>query len=116
MRMKKLLKKLLRISPIILFFGIIIYSVTITHFEKKHFFESKLNTIVIKKKNNLTGGRTYDYITRNNIVITIGKSDCSNLELGDSIVKKANNWEFDIFKRDINGEFKFYRSCNYISP
>ena len=105
-------KKLWIFFPIILFFGIIIFFESKSYFERKHFFERKLNTLVFKKKGNWSGGRSYDYLTKNKIVITLIKSDSIILELGDSIVKKANSWDFEIYKSDITGQYRFHKIYN----
>jgi len=36
-----------------------------------------------------------------------------NIEIGDSIVKSSNNWDFKVYKRSLNGSYEFYKLYDY---
>ena len=112
MKLKKIVVKIFRLCPLILLLGVVVFDIIRTHHKKMIFFKSELATIVVKKKNNLTGGRTYDYITKNKIVLTIPSQDSNNVEIGDSVVKNKNSWQFDLYKKNKKGEYNFYKRCH----
>ena len=112
MKLKKIVVKIFRLYPLILLLGVVVFDIIRTHHKKMIFFKSELATIVVKKKNNLTGGRTYDYITKNKIVLTIPSQDSNNVEIGDSVVKNKNSWQFDLYKKNKKGEYNFYKRCH----
>ena len=105
-------KKAWRLIIIITPLSLIIFFETKAYFERKTFFKNPLNTTINKIENNSSGGRSYDYITKNNIVITLlelaGKS--LDLNIGDSVVKAVNSWQFDIYRKDENNlNYFFYK-------
>lgn len=107
-------KKKWQLFIIILVFGMILFFQLKANFEKKQFFKSKLNTVIVQIKNNFTFGRSYDYVTKDKIIITFINSGDSNLKLKDSIIKESNNWEFIVFRIDEFGsDYKFYKKYNY---
>lgn len=103
------LKPLLKSWPIVLFILIIVYSIVSRKVIDKNFFESKLNTVVVKKENNLTGGRSYDYVTRSGITIRVFRPDCLEIEIGDSVVKTEKSWNFSIYKKNHFSGYEFYK-------
>jgi hypothetical protein len=77
---------------------------------EKIFFKNKLNTVVVDIENNWSGGRSYNYITKNHIVFALLNYESTNLRIGDSIVKEKNSWEFDVFRYDsIADSFYYYK-------
>jgi len=75
--------------------------------EKKELYKTQLENKIIKIKNNWSGGRSYDYITDNDIVITILNSD--TLRIGDSISKPANAKNLDVYRKSKNGQYEFFK-------
>lgn len=101
------LKKLWKLYPIVIFVGFIYFFSKKSSLERQQFLKMKLNDYVIEKKNNWSGGRSYDYITNNGIVITLLKTD-NSIQIGDSIVKKNNSNIFCIHRK-INNNYQFYK-------
>jgi hypothetical protein len=66
--------------------------------KRKHnlFYTSKINSKIIKVKGNWSGGRSYSYVTEENISITL--SNDRKLLPGDSISKKASTEVFEAFR------------------
>ena len=83
------------------------------YFERKNLYESKLNSVIIEIKGNWSGGRSYDYLTKDKIIISLLNIDSTNLKLKDSITKEKNNWKFSTFRLDETGlHYKFFRDYN----
>lgn len=93
----KILKKIWPLIP-----GIIltIFFQTKWYFERSDFNNSKLNSKIVKVKNNWTLGRSYDYITSEGIFITLMNTD--TLYINDSIVKERSSLKFKVFR---NGKY-----------
>jgi hypothetical protein len=102
-------EKILGIFLVLIFLSFIVIDQTITYFKDKLFFESALNTTIVKIKNNWSGGRSYDYITKNNVIIILEYSDSLNLKIGDSVVKKSNTRIFYVYRKGEDSDYKFYR-------
>lgn len=64
-------KNLWRLFPVFIFMGIIIFFEGKSYKERKNFHSSSINSYIIKKKNNWSGGKSYGYLTENNITITL---------------------------------------------
>ena len=112
--MVKKSKKALQIFILALTFGIIFLLQLKGNLEKKRFFKSKLNTVIVEIKNNSTFGRSFDYVTKDKTIITFINSGDVNLKLKDSIIKESNSWEFIVFRMDEFGyDYKFYNKYDY---
>ena len=102
-------KKIWQFLIIGITFGIIFFFQLQDYFNRKHFFGSKLNSTIIEIKGNGSGGRSYRYITKNKVVITLINSDSTNLKLNDSIVKQKDSWEFIAFRLNDLGVYEFFK-------
>ncbi len=99
--------------PFFVFASVVIFFETKSFFARKHFFKSKLNSVIVKKEGNWSGGRSYDYVTKDNVIVTVKNHNGENLDLGDSIAKEPESWKYQIFRKDVIGEFKFYKKASY---
>ena len=100
-----------KLLPVFLIIGIIIFFEKKGDTERTRFYKSNINSYIIKKKNNWSGGRSYDYITDKNIIITLLNNDTINI--GDSISKEANTGDFEVYR--INTKLRkyiFYKTLN----
>jgi len=79
--------------------------------ERKVFYLADIKSKIIKIENNISGGRSYDYITKSGIIITLMNSD--TLLLGDSIAKEKNNWVFELYRKNTSENYKFIKAYNY---
>lgn len=77
---------------------------------KKVYYLTNLKSKIVKIESNISGGRSYDYITENKIIITLMNSD--TLFVGDSVVKEKDNWEFKLYRKNKLGNYKFIRTYN----
>lgn len=101
------MKKIYKILIMVLIVGgIISFFETKAFFERKKFIENEVNEKIVEIKNNWTGGRSYDYITKNNYKITLVNSD--TLLIGDSISKKVNTTKLNVFRKK-EGKYEFYK-------
>lgn len=96
------------------FFVIAIPTLVITIFEIKGcnqssvFYKTQLNTTITKVENNFTGGRSYDYITKEQITISLMNYPSTNLRIGDSVAKEKDSWMFDVFRYDSIADSFYY--------
>lgn len=109
MKLKRYFTGTLKYWPILLILGIVLYSILSERYIDKNFYKEKLNTVIVDKENNLTGGRSYDYVTRSGIIIRVFRPDCLEIEVGDSIVKAENSWTFSVYKKNSLTGFDFYK-------
>ncbi|MDR0872522.1 MAG: hypothetical protein LBN27_03505 [Prevotellaceae bacterium] len=100
-------KKIWKIYPLLLILSIILFFELKWCHEGKVLFNSSLNNKVIEVKHNWSGGRSYDYITDNGIVITLLNRD--TLLVGDSISKEADTFKFDVYRKK-NEKYEFYKT------
>lgn len=101
------LKKIWKLYPIVIFIGLIYFFNRKSSLERQQFFETELNNCIIAKKNNWSGGRSYNYITNNGITIILLQRD-NSIQIGDSIVKKSNSNIFNIYRKT-NNNYQFYK-------
>jgi len=104
------IKNLWRLFPIFIIIGIIIFFERKGYSEREEFHKTAINSLITKKKSNWSGGRSYDYLTRNNIVITLLNNNL--LQVGDSISKGANTDEFNVYRKNKENKYEFYNSYN----
>lgn len=90
-------------------FGIIFFFQLQDYFDRERFFGSEINSTIIEIKGNWSGGRSYDYITKNKVVINLINSDSTNLKLKDSIVKQKDSWKFIAFRLNDLGVYEFFK-------
>lgn len=102
--------KILRVFIVVLIIGTIFIVEIIEFHSMKLYYLSDLNSKIITIEGNISGGRSYDYITKKGIIITLMNSD--TLYVGDSIVKEKNNWVFELYRKNENGNYKFIRTYN----
>ena len=93
--------------PIVLVVCLFLYIQIEAYIERKELYKTQLGNKIVKIKNNWSGGRSYDYITDNDIVITILNSD--TLKIGDSISKPANAKNLDVYRKSKNGKYEFFK-------
>lgn len=96
-----------KLLPIFIIIGIVIFFEWKSSDERKVFYVSGINSHITKKNNNWSGGRSYDYLTGNNITITLLNKN--SLEIGDSISKIANTNHFKVYRKNRFGKYEFYK-------
>ncbi|HET7734006.1 MAG TPA: hypothetical protein VFK73_09235 [Paludibacter sp.] len=100
-------KKIWRVFMVVSLVGFISFFEIKEFHAKRVFFQSELNTIIIRVEGNVSGGRSYDYITREDIVITL--MNCDTLFVGDSVVKKKNDYLFKLYRKNKSGNYEYKR-------
>lgn len=73
---------------------------------RNSFFLQSFSSIVVKKED--WQGRSNEYFLDNGLNITIYYSADSTLQVGDSIQKDANSYEYSAYRKDNNGDFQLY--------
>jgi len=97
-----------KLFPVFLIAGIIIFFGRKGNIERNEFYKSGINSYIVEKKNNWSGGRSYDYITAKSIIITLMNSD--TLKVGDSISKEINTGNFNVYRKNELGLYRFYKN------
>ena len=72
------------------------------------FFSSKINSKIVSQ--NKWQIRATEFDMGNGLRIVSSIANKIDLQIGDSIVKNGNSWEFDVFKKDGTGQFIFDKS------
>ena len=100
-------KNIWRLYPILIFVGIILFS----YFQGKkylnRFYNNSLNNIIIKRNNWQI--RATEFYFENGIYIDSTNTNRYNLQLGDSIVKKADSYTFRVYRKDSTGKYWFVK-------
>ena len=73
---------------------------------KKQFYKQEISTLVIKS--NVSEGRVTEFHLKNGLKIYFGLSVNNTIAVGDSIKKVSNTYIYDAYRKDINGEYKFW--------
>ena len=108
-------KNIWKFYPILIFIFIIVFFEIKQYRERTQFFETKLNAIIIDTRGNWTGGRSFNYVTREKVILTLVNNEITNFRIGDSIVKKDHSWDFKVYRIPANGlEYKFLNRYNFI--
>ena len=93
--------------PIVLVVIILFFFDRKGHMQRKKMQQTPLNNKIVKIKNNWQGEYSYNYITDNNIVISPPNKD--TLKIGDSISKPANVKAFDVYRKNKDGQYEFFK-------
>lgn len=101
------IKKTGAIFFILFMIGLIVFCERKSYWERTTFRKEAINSYIIQKRSNWTGGRSYDYLLPNNIVLTLPNNQ--NLVKGDSISKKSNTYRFSVYRKDTVGQYRFYK-------
>ncbi|GAA5102800.1 hypothetical protein GCM10023210_44080 [Chryseobacterium ginsengisoli] len=104
------IKNIWKLFPILIIVVIIFFFEYKSSNEREAFHIAKINSHIVKKKNNWSGGRSYDYLTENNITITM--MNINSLTVGDSISKLANSDNFKVYRKNRFGMYEFYKNYN----
>lgn len=100
------LRKIIRFYPIAVIFGIFIYFYLVGKNNNDTFFESKVNSLIVKRNNwqvratefYLSNGLFLDSTHRNNL----------DLRIDDSIAKEANSSFYNVYRKNsLNGRYYF---------
>lgn len=100
-------KKLIKFYPIPLVIGAIYFCHSSLRETRLKCYESKIESIVIARKNNCTGGTYYNYECKSGDILFVFRDD--TLLIGDSIVKIANSDYFDVYRRNDDVNFKYLK-------
>jgi len=99
-----------KLSPAILVFSILVFFEITGRINDNQFLKRDLNSVIVKYSKWQV--RTTEYFLSNNLVIysVYNKLD---LQINDSIVKKANTYQFDVYRKNNFGRYQFVKKCNY---
>lgn len=101
-------KNIWRLFPVLIIVVIIVFFERKGSLEREKFYDTPINSHILIKKNNWSGGRSYDYITKSNIIITLLSND--SLKIGDSISKEAKTSKFTVYRKNQTENYEFYKN------
>jgi hypothetical protein len=89
---------------------IIVFFETKSCNKSQTFFKSDLTTSIVAIEGNWSGGRSFDYVTKDGITITLLSQPITNLRIGDSISKRSMDWTFEVYRYDsFNNVYYHYK-------
>jgi hypothetical protein len=107
--------EVLKFWPFAIFAGIIIYFFIHGQIIERKFYRSKINSIIIDSD---FSQHVIEYFLKDGLQIderqhnyTLEKGEM-DVNVGDSIVKQANSFDFDVYKKDGAGDYQFYYRYN----
>lgn len=105
------MKKFLKILPILAIAFIFLIASIVGKIKSNKFYKKQSNSIVVSREKGF--GAIYVYVLNDELEIRSLNKDYVDIEVGDSVVKKANSWEFSIFRKDVAGRYFFNKQYNY---
>ncbi|MCJ8498074.1 hypothetical protein MVI27_07355 [Chryseobacterium salipaludis] len=105
-------QKYYRILPLILGLIAFLYFYRFKYvFENNnHFYENKINSKIVKKKN--FENKSLQFFYDKNYCITTTNTKGDILRIGDSISKEKNSSEFKVFRKH-NGNYNLYKLYDF---
>ena len=74
--------------------------------EREKFYKNKINSTIISSSD--LEKKVVEYYLPNNLEIDVTVVDTIDINVGDSIAKKANSWYYNVFKRNKNNQFEYF--------
>lgn len=105
------LKVMIGIFPIFL---ILIYMLILNNKgtqNRKNFYRQGFSSVVIEK--DLFQGRSFEFLLKNGLTIHFGLSSVNMIEVGDSIKKEPNTYIYEVYRRNENGEYRFWVTYHF---
>jgi hypothetical protein len=81
---------------------------------KRRFYSQGFSSIVLRNKNNIYTGRTTDFYFKNGLKISFWLSAKNTLLIGDSIQKGEYTYTYNIYRKDIEGVYKYYATRDFL--
>ena len=104
-------KYILNFLPILALFIFFLIWYLIGKKERNHFYVSQINSKIINSADPQL--RVVEYYLKNNVQIDVMAGEDVNLQVGDSILKKANSVKYSVYKKNAKGAYYFYKSYTY---
>ncbi|WP_212592631.1 hypothetical protein [Sphingobacterium humi] len=104
------IKILLGLLVVILFFGTHIVLSIRGSKNKKSFYEQSFASLIIKS--NIYQGRSVEFHLENGLKVYFLPPVGDKIMIGDSIRKDVNTYIYDVYRKDANGEYKFWATYN----
>lgn len=79
---------------------------------KKYFFENAISSVVIKSSSFY--GRGQEFHLHNDVRLFFLPPIGDKIMIGDSIDKDANTYIYKVFRKDTNGEYRFWTTHSFI--
>jgi len=92
--------------PFVIFFGVFIYFDISGAIKRNQFYKNEINSIIIKSSNWQV--RTTEFYLKDGFQIH-SSFNSLDLQIGDSIVKKANTTVYDVYRKDYNRIYVFLK-------
>ena|SRR5690606_6326985 len=111
-KMPIFLKIIIAGVPIILIIVYLIFTTNRDLQNREQFFIQEFSSVVISSNNSSTG-RSIEFHLSNGLKIYFGHSISGSIKVGDSIRKAPNTYVYDVYRKDINGQYQFLATYHF---
>lgn len=77
---------------------------------EKDFFRNEFSSVVVKS--NSYYGRSEEFHLENGVKLYFMPPIGDKIMIGDSVRKETNTYIYDVYRKDMNGEYKFWATYN----
>jgi|GEM_PF-883909 len=105
------IKIIIGIVVVALIFYKVFYASYRENENKKNFYTNNIFSTVLSS--NSFEGRTIEFHLENGLKLYFFPPVENKLMIGDSIKKVANTYIYDVYRKDVNGEYKFWATYDF---
>ncbi len=78
---------------------------------KKEYFRKEISSVVVKS--NSFYGRSKVFHLEDGVKLSFMPPIDNKIMIGDSIKKEPNTYIYDVYRKDVNGEYKFWTTYDF---
>lgn len=95
-------------TPLLIFVVWFVSSQINANKEKRENFTNKISSVVVKS--NSYYGRSEEFHLRNGVKLYFMPPISDKIMIGDSIEKESNTYIYDVYRKNVNGNYEFWAS------
>jgi len=80
---------------------------------KRNFFETQINSLLVKSEP-YQGMRSVRFHFANGLTVCYPPIEKYKLVIGDSVQKEANTYNYNVYRRQANGEYTYLATYDYL--
>lgn len=111
-RLPLLLKILMGSLPVIIAICYLYIKTLNVRRNKEEFYKRSISSVVVKSHS--SEGRTMEFLLKNDLKLYFWLSVENQILVGDSIYKSENTFLYDVYRKNLIGEFKFYATYDFL--
>lgn len=77
---------------------------------RKEFFQNEISSIVVKS--NYYYGRSKEFYLKDGVKLYFMPPINGKIIINDSVRKESNTYIYNVYRKDVNGEYKFWATYN----